>query len=58
MILQYKKLKSSKLTRINAKTLVMDICITSILSLIPSFIDEKKMVSAKVIINQGRSIHK
>ena len=48
--IQYKKLKSSNLTQIDAKTLIMDL--TSILSLISSLRDEKKMISVKVIINQ------
>ena len=48
--IQYKKLKSSNLTQIDAKTLIMDL--TSILSLISSLRDEKKMISVRVIINQ------
>ena len=48
--IQYKKIKSSNLTQIDAKTLIMDL--TSILSLISSLRDEKKMISVKVIINQ------
>ena len=53
--MQYKKLKSPNLTQIDVKTLVMDLI--SILSLILDLRDEKKIVSAKVIINQGNSIH-
>ena len=49
--MQYKKLKSSNLTQIDVKTLIMDL--TTILSLILDLRDEKKVISAKVIINQG-----
>ena len=49
--MQYKKLKSSNLTQIDVKTLIMDL--TTILSLILDLRDEKKVISAEVIINQG-----
>ena len=46
--MQYKNLKSSNLTQIDARTLVMDL--TSILSLILGLRDEKEIICAKVII--------
>ena len=52
--MQYKNLKSFNLTQIDVKTLVMNL--TFILSLILGLRDKKK--KAKVIINQGRNIHK
>ena len=51
LFMQYKKLKSSNLTQIDVKTLIMDL--TTILSLILDLRDEKKVISAEVIINQG-----
>ena len=59
--MQYKKLKSSNLTQIDVKTLIMDLTtiltlimdLTTILSLILDLRDEKKVISAEVIINQG-----
>lgn len=50
--MNYKKFVLSKLTQIDTKTLGMNL--NFILFLISNLRDEKKMLSTKVIFNQGR----